>query len=317
MSRQPRILAVGYNAFDVTVAVPALPAADTKLEVPPILLGGGGPAATAAVALARLGCAVRLMTPLTDDEPGRLQRAELLAAGIDLSRCPRCAGQASAMAVILVHPPQGQRTILWSRGAVPPLPVPTEPDRELADRDLLYVDGHEPAASVVLARAARARGLPVVMDAGTLREGSRALVAQCSDVISSAVFAPAFAGCSEPAAALRALRAAGPPRVAMTFGPGGVLGLAGDRLLAVPAFAVEPVDTTGAGDAFHAGYACALARGEPFDRALRFGAAVAALKCRAWGGRAGLPTSAETEAFLAQAPSQPLAAAVAAAVADA
>ena len=75
----------------------------------------------------------------------------------------------------------------------------------------------------------------------------------------------------------------------------------------MPAFAVETVDTTGAGDAFHAGYACALARGEPFPRALRFGAAVAALKCRAWGGRAGLPTLAETAAFLAQAPVHPLA----------
>lgn len=315
MRRQPRILAVGYNAFDVTVAVPALPAPDTKLEVLPIRIGGGGPAATAAVAMARLGCAVRLLTPLTADEPGRLQRAELLAAGIDLSGCPLCDGPASPMAVILVHPPGGQRTILWSRGAVPPLPVPAEPDRELADRDLLYVDGHEPAASVALASAAVALGLPVVMDAGTLREGSRELVALCSDVISSAVFAPAFSGCAEPAAALRALREAGPQRVAMTFGSGGVLGLEGDLLLAVPAFAVETVDTTGAGDAFHAGYACALARGEPFPRALRFGAAVAALKCRAWGGRAGLPTFAETAAFLVQAPVHPLAPAVAAAVA--
>ena len=127
MSRTPRILVVGYNAFDVTVAVPALPPADTKLEVPPIRLGGGGPGATAAVALARLGCVVRLLTPLTDDEPGRLQRRELLAAGVDLSACPVRADAASPMAVILVHPPQGQRTILWSRGAVPPLPVPAEP----------------------------------------------------------------------------------------------------------------------------------------------------------------------------------------------
>ena len=77
----------------------------------------------------------------------------------------------------------------------------------MADRDLLYVDGHEPAASLALAAAARAGGLPVVMDAGTLREGSRDLVAACSDVISSAVFAPAFAGCDEPATALRALQA--------------------------------------------------------------------------------------------------------------
>jgi sugar/nucleoside kinase (ribokinase family) len=217
--------------------------------------------------------------------------------------------------VILVHPPDGRRTILWSRGAVPPLAAPADPDAVLGECDLLLVDGHEPAASVALARAARRRGLPVVMDAGSLRAGSRDLVPLCTDVVSSAVFAPAYTGCASLPAALRALRAEGPVRVAMTFGPDGILALAAGAPFAVPAFAVVAVDTTGAGDAFHAGYAFALARGETFAGALRWGAAVAALKCRDWGGRRGLPGLAETETFLAGAAPRPLGAAVAAAAA--
>ncbi|MFN2370261.1 MAG: carbohydrate kinase family protein [Candidatus Krumholzibacteriia bacterium] len=292
----PRILVVGYNAFDVTVAVAGLPRPDTKLEVPPIRLGGGGPAATAAVALARLGAAVRLLSPLTDDEAGRLQRRELAAAGVDTGACPVLPGVESAKAVILVDPTDGSRTILWSRGGVPPLPPPADPAAALAGCDLLYVDGHEPAASVVLARQARRLGLPVVMDAGSVREGSRELVPLCTDVISSAVFAPAYTGRPEPAAALRALRAEGPARVAMTFGADGVLALAGGEPFAVPAFLVEAVDTTGAGDAFHAGYAFALAGGAAFAAALRWGAA-------------------ETESFLAHGAVRPLGPRVAAAAA--
>ena len=310
-----RVLVVGYNAFDVTVRVPALPAPDTKLEVPPVLLGGGGPGATAAVALARLGAAVRLLTPLTDDEGGRVQRGELAAAGVDTAGCPVHRGVASAKAVILVHPPGGQRTILWSRGAVPPLPAPADPDAALGDADLLYVDGHEPAASVALAAAARRRGLPVVMDAGSVRSGSRELVPLCTDVISSAVFAPAYTGCARPLAALRRLRAEGPERVGMTFGPGGVLGLGPDGTVAVPAFAVDALDSTGAGDAFHAGYAWARGRGAVFAEALRHGAGVAALGCTAWGGRDGLPDRGRLAAFLAAAPTRALAPDVAAAAA--
>ncbi len=314
MSARPRILVVGYSAFDVTVRLARLPAPDSKLEVPPILLGGGGPGATAAVALARLGADVRLLTALTDDEGGRTQRRELEAAGVDIGPSPVLPGAACARAVILVDPADGRRTILWSRGDLPHLPEPADADALLADRDLLLIDGHEPAAAAATARVARRRGLPVVMDAGTVREGSRTLVPLCTDVVAATGFAPAYTSRGEPAAALRALQAEGPARAASTFGPGGMLGLEDGRLVAVPAWAVEAVDTTGAGDAFHAGYAFALGRGAGFAEALRWGAAVAALKCRDWGGRRGLPTLREAEDFLASARPLPLDPAVAAAV---
>jgi len=315
MSARPRILVVGYSAFDVTVRLGGLPAPDSKCEVPPILLGGGGPGATAAVALARLGADVRLLTPLTDDEGGRTQRRELDAAGVDLGPCPLLRDAACARAVILVDPADGRRTVLWSRGDLPLLPEPADADALLADRDLLLIDGHEPVAAAAAARAARKRGLPVVMDAGTVRDGSRSLVPLCTDVVAATGFAPVYTGRSDPAAALRALQAEGPSRTASTFGPGGVLGLEDGRLLAVPAWEVAAVDTTGAGDAFHAGYAFALGRGAGFAEALRWGAAVAALKCRDWGGRRGLPDLRETEAFLEAARPLPLDPAVAAAVA--
>lgn len=311
MTGAKEILVVGYNACDVTVSLPEPPPPDAKLEVPFMRLGGGGPGATAAVTLARLGARVRLATRLADDPAGRLQRDELLAAGVDVNACPAAPGAATPLAVILVDPEDGSRSILWSRGDLPPLPAPEDPAALLGAADLLYVDGHEPAAAAACARVARNAGVPVVMDAGTRRAGSGELVALCTDVVSSTVFAPALTGCPQPEAALSALRNLGPRRVAMTFGAEGVLALDADGFFAVPSFAVAAVDTTGAGDVFHAGYAFARAGGRDFAGALRYGAATAALKCLAWGGRGGLPDAAEVEEMLVSGscrePSGPLA----------
>jgi ribokinase len=286
-----RVLVIGYNALDVLVEVARPAPPDSKQAVPPIQLAGGGPGATAAVAMARLGDHVRLATVLGDDVGAAVQRQELTAAGVDLTPSVTVAGHPSPRAVILVAPAAETRTIYWSRGALPPRdPAQVDPDW-LQGCDLLYCDGHDVPAALRLARAARQRGLPVVLDAGGVRPGSAELVATCTDVISSAGFAPRLTGAPGPVAALRALRALGPARVAMTFGAAGVLALGehDDRPFHIPAFAVAVRDTTGAGDAFHAGYAHARGRGEDWPAALEFGAAVAACSCTGWGGRQGLP----------------------------
>jgi ribokinase len=308
------VFVLGYSAFDVTVRVGRWPAPDTKTEVPPILVGGGGPAATAAVALARLGAVVRLMTPLTDDEPGRLQQRELLAAGVDLDSCPRPEGAASPKAVIMVDEVSGLRTIFWSRGDLPLMDPSLVTGAMLDGADFVYTDGHDVPAAIAAASLARERGLPVVLDAGSVREGSLRLAGLCTDVISSREFAPALAGIRDPASALRWLRRLGPERVAMTWGEQGALGLEGDRLFAVPAFRVPVRDTTGAGDAFHAGYAFALGEGRDFLASLQFGAAVAALKCRGWGGRRALPRRTEVEDLVATGARLPLGSDLAAAL---
>ncbi len=300
MSRKtPAILVIGYQAFDVIIPVAGAPGPDGKVECEQMRVGGGGPGATAAIALARLGAQVRFVGPLTDDVPGRLQRAELEAAGVDLSLSPVRQDAHSPLAAILVEP-GGERTIYWARGKVPRL-TPDEVDVNwLGDVDLVYCDGHEPEALLALAPAIHQRGLPLVMDAGSVRAGSADLVAVCTDVISSARFAPELTGESHPAAALHELARRGPRRVGMTFGDRGCLGLVDGQIQHVPAFRVTVQDTTGAGDAFHAGYAFARCRGADLLACLEFGAATAACKCRGWGGRQALPTLPEVEAMLSE-----------------
>ena len=305
-ARGPHILVIGYNAFDVVVPVSELPQPDAKQAVSRILFGGGGPGATAAVALARLGARVRLVTVLTDDLPGRLQRGELQQAGVDLSLCPDAPGHESPKAVILVDPDRQERTIFWSRGDLPALDADLVAPDWLAGMDLLYCDGHECAAAARLAGLARQRDLPVMMDAGSVRNGSETLVARCTDVISSENFAPELTGRSDPVEALAALAARGPENVAMTFGAQGALALIDGRPVALPAFDVAVLDTTGAGDVFHAGYAYARTDGLSVIECLEFGAAAAALKCRDWGGRRGLPERQEVEALIRDGARRPL-----------
>lgn len=295
-----KILVVGYNAFDVVVPIGDMPDCDEKQEVETVIHGGGGPGATAAVCLSRLGAAVTLVTVFGDDVGAQIQRQELEAAEVDISHAVTATGHRSAQAVILVDSRRETRAVLWTRGDLPHLAA-TDVDPAWLDHcELLYTDGHEPEAACVLARTAREQDLPVVMDAGSVREGSRELVALCSDVISSHRFAPVLTGQNQPRDALLALRDLGPRRVAMTFGEAGVLALVEDtdEVVHIPAFAAEVIDTTGAGDAFHAGYAYALARGGPWLDNLEVAAAVAALKCRRWGGRQGLPYLHELEEML-------------------
>lgn len=301
-----RVLVVGYNAFDMIVPVDGLPVPDVKVEVSRVITGGGGPGATAAVAMARLGAEVKLLTPFADDIPGRIQRTELQAQGVDLSLSPILTGYQSPQAVILVDEVRAHRTVFWARGDLPQLDAAEATPDLLDGMDLLFTDGHEPATAIRLAKAAGERCLPVVMDAGSVRTGSAELVACCTDVVSSRGFAPELTGKADPLDALRALRDRGPAYVAMTFGQDGVLGLKDDRPVPIPAFSVPVKDTTGAGDAYHAGYAFALAQGRDFGECLQWGAAVAALKCRDWGGRRGLPELGEVFRLLENGPRRQL-----------
>jgi sulfofructose kinase len=120
-------------------------------------------------------------------------------------------------------------------------------------------------------------------------------------VIASSRFAEEYAGPAREERALEKLMREGPRLVAITDGARGVVGAARGAagVFRVPAFRVEAVDTTGAGDAFHAGAAWGLLEGHGWEESLRRGAAVAALKCLRAGAREGLPARAAVEAFLA------------------
>jgi ribokinase len=283
---------LGHATCDLLGTVDGWPGPDEKTRLRAAFeRQGGGPAATAAVTLARLGAPVRLLGVVGDDDLGAWILAGLRAAGVDVDGVAVRGGRRSQLSVCLADRRGGGRNVLWHPGDAPDL-RPAELPRDVLDgAGVVLLDGRHPAAAAALAAAARRRGIPTLLDAGSPSPTTVALARRVDVCVASRPFARALAGDDRPGEQLRALLALGPRRAGVTLGDrGAVLGSAGaDRYLYQPALRVRTVDTTGAGDAFHGAVAWGLLHRRPPAWLLRTAAVVAGLKCRQAGGRRGLP----------------------------
>jgi ribokinase len=154
-------------------------------------------------------------------------------------------------------------------------------------------------ASIEGAKQAKAMGLTVVMDAGTLREGYRELISMVDILIASERFGSALVGGDKTVdKALEALSHWGPKEVVITLGPKGSIGWSGGEMVSQKAFSVDAVDTTGAGDVYHGAYIYGLLKGWNMAECMRFASAASALKCLEIGGRKGIPTVEKTLSFM-------------------
>jgi ribokinase len=289
---------VGYTALDYLGIVPAFPRENRKLEMRRFLVQGGGPAATAAVTLSRLGLTVAFIGKVGDDPFAERMLAELRSEGVDTASVVVEAGASSPFAFIMVDERTAVRTILWTRGTGSGLQG-HEVDLEViaACRGLL-VDSLESTAARAAAAAARTRGIPVVIDAGTLREGVEAVLPLCDYIVASEVFAEQVGSGGGVEEALEAIMGYGPRAAVVTLGERGCVMRSEDVTRAVAGFTVDAVDTTGAGDVFHGAFLYAVIRGWGLDRGCVFANAVAALGCRGLGGREQIPDLTEALSFL-------------------
>jgi ribokinase len=294
------VVGIGQCAWDFLMDVERLPEPDEKQEARAFTEDGGGPVATALVALARLGVECRFHGVVGADEYGRRIVDGLGVEGVDASGVRVREGGRSQVAFIAVERAHaGRRTIFWERPTGRALMPEELPGGYLERARVLHLDGLMPEVSIHAAREAREAGVAVVVDAGRMREGMDTLCMIADHVVCSARFAR-DAGLSveaEDAAKHAAMITRG--ALTVTLGTGGSRTfMPGGESFHEPAFSVDAVDTTGAGDAFHGGYIYGLLREWPVRRAVRFGAAVAAMSCRAMGGRAGLPDLAGATAFI-------------------
>ena len=295
---------IGLNSVDLLCVVERHPPFNTKGPLLEVSRQGGGQAATAMAALARLGLRTAYIGAVGDDEEGAFSLQSLREEGVDVEGVVAQPGRASQFAVILVQrggPPgeRGGRPILWRR-EVELRPGEVREDIVRAAR-LIHVDGHNIEAELRAAEWAKEEGVPVSFDAERALPGTEALVRRTDYLVASEEFPAAFTGGLPLEEALRAIHRLGPRVAAATLGERGAVAFDGERFHRAPAFAVEAVDTTGAGDVFHAGFVFGALQGYPLPRTLRFANAVAAMSCRRLGGRAALPRLAEAEEFMRQA----------------
>ena len=207
-------------------------------------------------------------------------------------------GHTSAIAYCWIDAPTGKRSVAWTRGTLTELTA-DEVNLELVRQaKILHLDGHNPAAALAAAKEARKHNIPVCLDAGTLRDGVRELLPYVTILIASEAFARLYTGENDLDKAIFKLREIGAEVTGITMGKEGSMTLDGDKILRCPAFRIDPVDTTGAGDVYHAGFGVRYLETHDLMDCMRFASAVSAIKCLKLGGRAGIPTRAQVDEFL-------------------
>lgn len=294
------VLCLGLNANDNLLLVESFPAPGQKLQVRELATSGGGQAATAACALARLGHRVAYAGVCGDDPAGCAVAPGLESFGVDPRGLKVVPGAGSQQAFILVQANDGERTIIWYRDQACRLePSDLDPDL-ISQARVLHLDGHFLEVSLAAARLARGQGLLVSLDGERVYPGSQELVSLCQVVVGSRSFAQRLTGIDDPRRALEALAELGPAWVGRTMGHQGAELLADGQYYFQPAFAVQAMDTTGAGDVFHGGLVHALLLGQDPAQALATASAAAALSVTAMGGRGCLADRAALQDFLAR-----------------
>ena len=292
------VVGVGLNATDTLIPVAHYPARGSKVEFRSADVLPGGQVATAVVACQQWGLRTRYVGKLGDDGAAAMHRAEFARLGVEahLFTAPGCPSQ---QAFILVDD-AGERTVLWKRDTRLAL-RPEELRREwIAESRALHVDGHDTAAATVAAGWARAAGIPVIADLDEIYPGVEALLKNISYLITSRDIPGRLMVEPDLRKSLPALRERfGCRLTAATLGEGGVLAWDGKQFHYAAAFCIQPVDTTGAGDIFHAGFIYGLLQGWPVQRQLDFACAAAALNCTAVGARGGIQSVESIERLIA------------------
>ena len=300
-SRPFDVAGLGLNSIDLVAVVAEYPESNSKQRLQRFARLPGGQIATALTSCARLGWKARYIGSFGDDPFGQISRDSLTSEGVDLSGSRTVHGATNQFAIVLVDARSGARTVLWDRHPLLTMDPADVPHTAVTSGRLLIVDCHETAAATEAARLARQAGVPTVVDVERVRPGISELLQQIDAIIAAESFPREFTGYEETGRALEALaREFNAPLVCVTLGAEGSLARCLGREWRTPAFQVDCVDTTGAGDAFRGGFVagCLRAPDGEVEDVLRYANAVAALNCRALGARGGLPTPDEVEQLL-------------------
>lgn len=300
------IVAVGVACMDHAVAVESLQAGE-RIGAQRYVQTGGGMAATGMVAAARLGARCSLASSAGDDPAGRFIRDELAAEGIGLKYFRLRPTGRTGISLCMSETRTGRKLIIGLAGGTQRMTAADVDEgfyRMVRGAKLLHLDGFHGELAIPAAECAREAGVPVHLDATMGGAGSDRFLAVSDIVFASQSFCERRFQCDVSPKALEWLLDITPARwVGLTMGAAGSVALdrKKNKRYFQPAFEIEVLDTVGAGDSFHGAMSFALARGWPMERAMRLATAVGAMCCMGLGGREGLPTLRQAQAFLRKA----------------
>ena len=304
MDARPQIIGLGLATLDVLIRLKEMPTWEHGAQVNSFRFDGGGLVGTAMVAAAKLGAKVGFIGTAGSDDAAELKLRSFIECGVDLSHLVRREGAEDQVVLVFVHAETGERTFagVW-HGVRQPIQV-DELDKEyITAADYLHIDGlihHD--ATLQAVQWMRDAGKTVVMDGSKtdrpVHDGHRELIPYVDVLITGEGYARGLTGIDDIWKAGQAVLELGPRIFVETVGERGSYTITRDEQFHTPAFQVEVVDTTGAGDVFHGAYIVAMMHGWGPRACALFSTAVSALKCTVLGGRAGIPTFEQTLAFL-------------------
>jgi sulfofructose kinase len=296
------VVGVGLNATDTLLIVQHFPAYAGKAPILEERFSPGGQVASALVACARLGLRAKYIGAIGDDLRGRIQLESLRGSGINLDHVRLRKNCPNQSAYIIIDRSTGERTVLWRHDECLRIGPEEIAPEQIAGARLLHIDGHDTAAVGRAAAIARSHGIPVTADLDTVYPGFDRVLPDVDYLVASSEFPTAWTGENDPFKALETIQNEFGMRVAaMTLGAHGSLARENGKFLYTPAFVVNCVDTTGAGDVFHGAFCYAVLQGMPMREALEFCNAMAALNCTALGARGGIGGVDEVRALMARA----------------
>jgi sulfofructose kinase len=292
------LVGVGLNATDTIISLPSFPQRGSKVEYSTRAIQPGGQAASTVVACQTWGLSTRYVGKLGEDDAARLHRDAFSHAGVD-ARIVTVPGAASLQNLIMVD--EGERTVLCQRDERMVL-QPADLKREwITSARILHLDGFDTPACILAAQWARQAGIPVVADLDESYLGVETLLENVDYIIVSRDFPTAHMREPNLEAALKKMFSRyGARLAAATLGEQGVVCWDGHQMLHTPSFKVPVVDTTGAGDIFHAGFIYALLADWSLERQMDFACAAAAINCMYSGARGGIRAVSEIEELMAK-----------------
>jgi sugar/nucleoside kinase (ribokinase family) len=296
------VVGIGQNATDTLLLLSKFPAYAGKVPFESEILSPGGQVASAMIACAQLGLRVKYVGTVGDDERARIQLESLRASGINLDdvvvrrNCP------NQTAYILIDQSTGERTVLWQRSECLRLQPAEVTADEITGARLLHIDGSDTASVARAAKIARDHDIPVSVDIDATYHGFEKVLQNVDYMIASSEFPVQWTSERDPFKALEMIQNEYGMRVAgMTLGAHGALARVDGRFVYSPAFVVNCVDTTGAGDVFHGAVCYAVLQGMSVPDMLEFANAMAALNCTALGARGRIATVEQAKALMTRA----------------
>jgi len=297
------VVGIGASCIDHVCRMPVFPEAGTdrsKIRLTSEVRMCGGQTATALAACQSFGLRTKYVGTVGQDDDGARICGELQARGIDVADVARMPDVATATATILIDG-SGDRLVLWHRDprlVTDPARLPLD---AIGSARLVHVDDVDEAAAIAAAKAARAAGAAVTCDIDHVTARTDEFLSHVSVPIFAEHLPRLLTGESETERALRTLRRRHPGLLVVTLGARGAAALDGDAFVHVPAFRVDAVDTTGAGDVFRAGFILGSLTGLPIADTLRMANAAAAAKCMRLGAMGGVPPIDAVRVLLARA----------------